>query len=406
MGGIQFLDSTLNVSEPLTNQFNSGSLFTQFMVFELIPQRAFLFGIIFFSFIMGLLLKKIRTSKVETIIEQKRGWHYFLIAALLGLSPLLHLHTFIASGAFLLFLFLFTSDRKQKIFTFKLGATTAFVAMVFIYFLILRGEKNHQGTWDIWFPGWAQNPKTKLTVANEMNPFVFWIYNTGIFLPLVAIGLYLKRKEKIFYFLAATGLCLFTVALLFNIQPYFYDNLKLFTYSFLFLSPFAALTLEHIFETKHLKLLALILLAFQCTSGFLDLQFLAHQKQSAVFFTREEQALALRFKKIRHSANDLVLIAPKHNHWVPCLSGNPVVMGYPGWLWSWGINYASREQEVQKILAGDPEAIRLLHSLQIHYIIVNQNESNGVKAINFAFLESNTKLILRESNWSIFEVNL
>ena len=88
------------------------------------------------------------------------------------------------------------------------------------------------------------------------------------------------------------------------------------------------------------------------------------------------------------------------------MTGNPVVMGYPGWLWSWGINYASREQEVQKILAGDPEAIRLLHSLQIHYIIVNQNESNGVKAINFAFLESKTKLILRENNWSIFEVNL
>ena len=398
IGGIQFLDSSLKASEPLTNQFNEGSVFTQFVIFELFPQRAFLFGLIAFSFLIGFLVRLQNTKKIST-------QHWLLIGLGLGLTPLLHLHTWIASAVFLLFVFIFPIKEAYRKSLFKFGLGVALFSLIWIYFLLIRGEKSHQGGWDYWFPGWAQNSKAGLKGAMEMNPFGFWIYNTGILLPLMGFGFYRQRKTKTLFALFASGVFLFLVGLLFNIQPYFYDNLKIFTYAFLFLAPFAALGIQAIFEFKYSKWLAPLLVIFQCTTGFLDLQFMASKRQTATFFSAEEITLAKEFKEVRSSADALVLIVPRHNHWLPCLSGNPVAMGYPGWLWSWGINYAPREQEVNQIFLGAPNALSLIHQLGIRYMVVNKHESIGTKSINFEFLKSQFPLALERGDWLVYSVN-
>jgi hypothetical protein len=396
IGGFQFFDSTLNPSEPLTNQFQKGSIFTQFIAFEFFPQRAFLFGLIAFTLIGGWLLRKMDQNQIQ---RKHLVWAGLGIA----LTSLLHLHTWLAFAAILLAYFAFQPKPALRKPTLYFGMAVAAISAVFLSFLLMRGHANDlRLTWNWWQPGWAQNQKAGMPAAAEMNFFYFWIFNTGIFLPLAALGFWIVRKQAelrpVFY----AGLLIFIIALTLNIQPYFYDNLKLFTYSFLFFAPFVALALEPLFRQKYLFPAGLILLALQCAAGIADLEFLRSGHQTTTFFANYEFDLANEFKTLRQSPNDRVLINPRHNHWVSCLTGNPLIMGYPGWLWSWGINYGEREREVQAVLLGKENMLQVVKNLEVAYIIVNAREQIANQPINLDALRANYPVILSKNDWLIF----
>ena len=402
IGGVQWLDSSLNAREPLTNQFTEGSFFTQFILFEFFPQRAFLFGLIA---LCGLSILAFKTKKWTV----KRA---LFLGLGLSLLSLLHVHTWLAMGTLLLSLFIFPAEKilpkldRKKILFF--GGSVAFISAFFLAFLLLRGNAHaSQSSWQLWLPFWAQNAKAGGAKAQEMNLFWFWIFNTGLFLPLSAFGIYFARKRKELWAFALAGSLLFGVALFFNIQPYYYDNLKLFTYSFFFLCPFVGIALDEIARLKKLPkyvgmALALILLGFQITSATLDLESFRNGLQNTLFFSKSEFELAEKFKELRVSASSIVLIDPKHNHWVPCLTGNPVAMGYEGWLWSWGVNYATRKVEIAEILLGRPRALEMVKNLAISYIVVQAQEQIENQAINFSFLDANFKKIFAGSGWTIY----
>jgi len=396
IGGFQFFDSSLSVTEPLTNQFSKGSIFTQFVAFELFPQRAFLFGLVAFSLLGGKLLRDLNAGRFGT----KKA---IVLGAAFAFTAWLHLHTWIAFGDFLLCYWIFSAKPEQRKRVLVFGVGVAAFSALLLGFLLMRNHANDTRlSWTWWQPGWAQNEKAGIAAAAAMNPIAFWLYNTGIFLPLALIGLFLKRKERSLRALGAAGLILVVVALLFNIQPYFYDNLKLFTYGFWFLAPFAASALEPLFSRKSLFAAGAVLLVLQCWSGASDLEFLRSGHQNTLFFRADEFRLAEHFKAIRKSADDLVLIAPRHNHWVPCLAGNPVVMGYPGWLWSWGISYGDREHEVQDILLGKDTMTETAKRLGVDYIVVQRGETVANQPVNFSALESHFQNVLSENGWEIF----
>ena len=401
IGGFQWLDSSLNAREPLTNQFNQGSLFTQFILFELYPQRAFSFGLVGFGLFF---LWALRAR------QWKRG-HVVALAFGLALFALLHIHTWIATALFLLSLWAlpeFANRRFPRLRMFQLGLLTAVFSLGFLSFLLLRGDHSHiLRSWQWWYPGWAQNSQANLPVAASMNFFTFWIYNTALYLPLALLGIYLARNEKSLRPFALSGLSLFTLACLFNAQPYFYDNLKLFTYAFFFLAPFVGCSLARILEITRLPrplrlILAVSIFGIQIAAGTQDLWSFQNGLQTANFFTSEEFTLAEDFKKIRASAEDIVLINPRHNHWVPCLTGNPVALGYPGWLWSWGISYTDREKTVQEIfqgLAGSDSALKELH---VKYIALQAHDQIANHPLNVAFFEANFKRVLTRGDWIVY----
>ncbi len=399
VGGFQWMDSSVNA--PFTNQFDQASIFTQFILFEFFPQRAFLFGILIFS---GLLI----------YAHKQKVWNWknaSLVGLACALLALLHVHTWVAMGTYLIGILLFPPRpvlevSRKRIFFF--GLAVAGVSAVFLAFLLLR--ENHsgsQGTWELWFPGWAQNPKANLAKAQEMNFLSFWIFNTGLYLPLAGAGIALKRKDSRYQALAFSGLFLFIISILFNIQPYFYDNLKLFTYSFYFLAPFVGIALFSLSEIKWVPRwagisLALVLTLLQTHAATRDLLAFQGGLQNAGFFSSEEFKMANQFKAVRKSADDIVAINPKHNHWIPCLTGNPVMMGYPGWLWSWGINYNSRDAQVHEILRGGPNAEATIKSNQVAYIAVQNGEKFGNEAVNFAYLDSHFKKVLSDRSWQVY----
>ena len=419
IGGFEFWDGSLNPAEPITNQGTSGAAFTQIFVFEFLPQRAFLFGLVFFTSLGTWMLRRLKA----------KTFHFpqaLLACFLLALSSWLHLHTWIAGGCILLMAALFPPlssqkaglalNERKKILFFGLG--TILFSAFFIGFLLFRkkGPDAYTG-WSIWFPGWAQNPAAPSGKPQEMNPIWFWLYNTGFFLPLSLLGafsVWKERKENSLLFpMMISGFFLFTFSLLINIQPYYYDNLKIMTYAFAFLAPVAALSLEKIATSfkepvkKWAMIFCVALLGVQSLSAIHDLEFVRNHKHTAGFLSRSEFFLAENFKALRTSADALVLITPRHNHWVPCLTGNPVVMGYAGWLWSWGISSGERQKKVEEILAGGPLALQWIEELKPEYVIVQASEkARDQIPVNIEFFKQHYPLLLEKQGWFIFSTQI
>lgn len=399
MGGLQWMDSSLATGEPLTNQFQKGSIFTQFVLFEIFPQRAFLFGLVILLSLLVSWSGRSRPKRIE-IVSHAFGFSLLIFT---------HLHSWIAMGTLLLMMASFPGktgpDRRSR---WMLGVLTLVFSIPGLALLFLRESTNHL-SWEFWLPGWAQNPAAGMTAASDMGFLKFWIYNTGIFLPLVLGGIWFSLRNREVLALTLSGVLLFTIPLLFNLQPYFYDNLKTFTYSFLFLAPLAGIALDRLLTLGKAPLwagwiLALSLLTAQTYSALSDFVFFQRGMQKTVFFSKEEFQLANQFKAIRSSPDAWSLIVPRHNHWLPCLTGTPVVMGYPGWLWSWGIAYSERETEVKEILSGGIRAEDLIRKYDLHYFAMPIQQGGSEPGVNVAFFENRFRLALSSPSWRVYSL--
>jgi len=204
--------------------------------------------------------------------------------------------------------------------------------------------------------------------------------------------------------LGTVGGILFLVAEFINIQAYFYDNLKLFTYAFLLMCPLASIALDALFSKKYFVPIGVALLGLQIYTATQDYVFFYNRNQSVSFFTKEEFDLTEKFKSLRTSSNALVLINPKHNHWIPALAGNPVLMGYPGWLWTWGISYSAREAEVNEMLSGGSRTLELLTKNTIEYAVLNDQDKVGKAPVSVQFFSDHFPILINEGQWHVFKI--
>ena len=98
--------------------------------------------------------------------------------------------------------------------------------------------------------------------------------------------------------------------------------------------------------------------------------------------------------KEKTSPDAIFLTSDKHNHFIPTLTGRQIIMGYRGWLWTYGINYSKREKEVLAIYQGSEEAENLLKKYKVDYIVIGPNEKNY--SLNFPlFLSSDNVKIYK-----------
>jgi uncharacterized membrane protein len=81
-----------------------------------------------------------------------------------------------------------------------------------------------------------------------------------------------------------------------------------------------------------------------------------------------------------------ILHAPIHNTPI-FLTGRRSVMGYPGHIWTHGINSGLREAEIKRIYAGAPDAADLLAKYRVDYVVVDPQE-RSVMTVNDAFFSS------------------
>eukprot|EP00027_Filamoeba_sp_ATCC50430_P003973 CAMPEP_0168558034 /NCGR_PEP_ID=MMETSP0413-20121227/9750_1 /TAXON_ID=136452 /ORGANISM="Filamoeba nolandi, Strain NC-AS-23-1" /LENGTH=646 /DNA_ID=CAMNT_0008589119 /DNA_START=413 /DNA_END=2349 /DNA_ORIENTATION=+ len=120
------------------------------------------------------------------------------------------------------------------------------------------------------------------------------------------------------------------------------------------------------------KLAALALAVSLIFSGFLDVWRIASQASVADVWNADETHAAELVHQYTPT-NALILHAPTHNSAVH-YAGRKSFVGYPGHLWSHGLNSWEEENDNRQVLMGSPNWYELVQKRHVDYIFIGPQE--------------------------------
>lgn len=298
--------------------------------------------------------------------------------AIAGLLPLVHAHSFVVVMMVGAVLALIQGPRRWRAW-----------AIFFIVALLLagpqmwwatRGSSVHAGTFFAWQTGWDRGGR---------NVLWFWFLNTGLFIPLLVVAVLWRGKRpmvraRLLLFYLPFTLC-FLIPNLFKLAPWVWDNIKVLFYWYVASVPLVALLLVRMWRGPFwLRGVAVPLVVALTLAGALDVWRVVSGAVELQEFDRDGIAFAAMLERSTHERS-LVLHAPIHNHPV-FLTGRRSLMGYPGHIWTHGLDYIEREAEIERIYSGARVAPALIERYGIDYVVVSPLERQQMP-VNDNFME-------------------
>jgi hypothetical protein len=310
----------------------------------LVPQRSLLLGLP-----LSVVIWSWWWRAVAAGTDQRTRERLMLGAGLVaGLLPLSHAHSFalaLALGGLLALLF----PHGRAWARFFLPALTLAAPAIF---WSAGGSALQTRAFLGWHLGWDRG---------ESHPLWFWLYNTGLFLPLLLVALAWHRRllppPWLRFYLPFT-LC-FIVPNLVRLSPWIWDNVKFLFYWFVASTPMVALVWARLARGPVLARVAApaVLLAL-VLAGALDVWRVASGSLAHVIFDAEAVAFGREVARVTPRGS-VIAAWPAYDSPV-LLSGRPGLLGYTGHIWSQGLHAGSREQQLEQFYAGrlDPAVLR------------------------------------------------
>jgi hypothetical protein len=360
------------------------------------PQRSILFGmpLAIVIFCQWWLAVGDDSQPPTESASQPNGTRRMLSSGIFaGLMPLLHAHTFLVVmgvGACLALIFNLRQIPRKERSGFQqkaparqssltpssasswrpwllFFATVSVVALPQLRWLAGSGGvkiSSYLG----WQPGWDHS---------SFNPVIFWLANTGLFIPLLLLallsrspGFALPRRVLMFY---APFLLCFILPNLFKFAPWIWDNIKVLFWWYVASVPLVAFVIAQGFKQRRgARWLAAGALVTLLLAGALDVLAVVTEAQEFREFDRDAIAIAQRISA-RAAPRAVVLHAPGFNSPV-FLTGRRSLMGYAGWMWSRGLDASQRQADIQRMYAGTPDAAALLRQYQVDYVLIGPAE--------------------------------
>lgn len=268
---------------------------------------------------------------------------------LVGLLPLAHGHSFAcllaAAGALAL---LFPGARAWAGFfaaALGLGLPQAL--------LLARDSSLQAGAFIAPHLGWDRGDAPVLQ---------FWLLNTGALLPLWLSALCWRGREPL---LSATQrrfhvpfALLFVVPNLLRLSPWIWDNIKFLVVWFVAAAPLLALALVRLARGRAPAQAAAVALGVTLTlAGALDLWRVASRQIALPLFDPPALDFARGVARLT-PPGARILHWPAHDA-PTLLSGRASVLGYPGHIWSQGLDGGTRAEDIAVFyLRGDLEVLR------------------------------------------------
>ena len=374
------------------------------MVVLFITQRSLLLGMPLTLMVLGILWK-IFNAKTQRHEDAKNGdgpdlgalIPTVVIGVIAGLLPLIHLHSLAVLFVVTAVLFFIRVDRWRKWIAF--GAGVSVMAIPELLWSV-SGSATESAKFFEWHFGWD---------SRNTNILWFWLKNTGIFIPFIALGIFLSlltqsRKDAkedemdkslnasepftgnarcllLFYIPFAL---LFVISNVAKLAPWEWDNIKVLIYWFVGSLPFAAFAISWLWhKSVAMKVAASVCFFILIFSGSLDvLRTVTGTVRSRVF---DSDAVKLTNRvKAMVPPKALFLNAPTYNSPI-VLTGRQSLMRYPGHLASHGIDYVQRESDVKTIYAGGPQAEELIRKYGIDYVLISPEERSTMRANEMFF---------------------
>ncbi len=295
--------------------------------------------------------------------------------AIAGLLPLIHAHSFIAVMGVGACLALINLRRWREWLLFFVVASIIAIPQLL---WSTHGSAVSTRAFIAWQFGWDRS---------DENFFWFWFKNTGLFIPLLVTALLWQREDylvprKLLFFYLPFTLC-FIVPNLVKLAPWIWDNVKILFYWWLASAPIVALLLARLWEGKawHRGLAGSLFIMLTLAGG-LDVFALMTRQGEYQEFDRDGINFAEMIKE-KTPPRATILHAPIHNTPV-FLTGRRSLMGYPGHIWTHGLDYGPRETEIKRIYAGAPDAESLLAKYGVDYVVIDPQE-HSLMTVNAAF---------------------
>jgi len=166
-----------------------------------------------------------------------------------------------------------------------------------------------------------------------------------------------------------------------------WDNIKILLYWWIASAPLVALVLARMWRRKGLwRVAAVGLLLTQTAAGGLDVWRAASGAVERRSFDPSGVAFAEVIKR-ETGPRSLILHAPTYNDPV-YLTGRRTFLGYPGHVWSHGIDYGRREAELKRIYSGSADAPALIERAGVEYVVVGPLEREEMRQRGLALNES------------------
>jgi len=281
-----------------------------------------------------------------------------------GLLPIVHAHSFVVVMAMAGCLALI-QRRWREWFAFFAVASVIAVPQLLWSTIHSAVDAKSFFAWEV---GWDHG---------QENPIFFWLKNTGLFIPLIFAAIlnrgegYLVPKRLLLFYLPFT-LC-FIVPNVLKMAPWIWDNIKVLYYWWLASAPLVALLLARLWRQSRIrKVIAVLLFVCVTLAGALDVAGIVMRSIKYQVF----DAAGLRFAELVKSTTApraLIVHAPVHNTPV-FLTGRRSLMGYPGHIWTHGLEFMKRESEIRRIYLGSPDAEQLLRTYGVEYAVVGPQE--------------------------------
>ena len=292
-----------------------------------------------------------------------------------GLLPLVHAHSFLAVMGMGGCLALINFKRWREWLVFLV--TASLIALPQLLWSTHGSAVKTSAFIGLQF-GWDKG---------DANFFWFWFKNTGLFIPLLIAALLWKRdnylvSRRLLFFYLPFLLC-FIIPNLVKLAPWIWDNVKVLFYWWIASAPIVALLLARLWESNRWhRALAATLLVVLTLAGGLDVFALVTHQGEFQEFDRDGVNFAEMIKQ-QTPPRATILHAPIHNTPV-FLTGRRSLMGYPGHIWTHGLDFGPRETDIRKIYAGSPDAAGLLAKYGVDYVVIDPQE-HSVMPVNDAF---------------------
>ena len=344
--------------------------------------------------------KKTRASSKKSLPAEQTATRFSpsvrrMIAAgvAAGLLPLVHAHSFVVVMAMAGCLALLQISWREWFTFFVVASVIAIPQLVW--------STSHSavdaGSFFAWEVGWDHG---------QDNPIWFWVKNTGVFIPLIFAAVllrgegYLVGKRLLLFYLPFT-LC-FIIPNFVKLAPWIWDNIKVLYYWWLASAPLVALLLARLWRQGPIRqTIAIVLFVCVTLAGALDVASITLRSVQYQVF----DAAGMRFAELvkeRTAPRAMIVHAPVHNTPV-FLTGRRSLMGYPGHIWTHGLQFVQREAEIKRIYLGSPDADQLLKNYNIEYAVVGPHE-RIVTPVNEKFF-SRFQKVGEVGEYALYKIN-
>ncbi|MCX6369013.1 MAG: hypothetical protein NTX57_20215 [Armatimonadetes bacterium] len=292
-----------------------------------------------------------------------------LAGVVCGLLPLAHAHTFMTMLALAPLLLLW--QPKIRVHTWRFFVPALALALPQLAYAT-AGSQVHPTHFFGWSLGWMKG---------EFGVVEYWLWNTGAFLPLLAIGLIAPLPglvpPRLKRFWAPFALC-FLVPNVIKLAPWEWDSIKVLAVWYIASCPIVALVVARLASSGMLgRLIAVGMSLLLCSSGALDIVRVGSRQVQSRIYDPDQLAFATLISETT-KPTAVILSAPVHNP-PHQLAGRRTFLGYTGFLWTHGLEYGEREKELRTIYAGGTAAEALLKRHRIDAIVVGPMERENLR---------------------------